>query len=93
MLSQRNKFPLRERGKATGLTTFSNWAWTTVVGAVFPIASDASLSGCFGFFAGVVLMSLPIVYFMLPETANRTILEIDEEYKNHKAEFPRKKWA
>merc|ERR1712157_140457 len=85
-------FPLRERGKATSLTTFSNWFWTTVVGAVFPLASTASLEGCFGFFAVVVFVASFFVYFFLPETANRTATEIDEEYENHKAEFPRKKW-
>ena len=38
-------FPLRERGKATGLTTFFNYFFTAIVGLVFPIAADASLSG------------------------------------------------
>jgi len=85
-------FPLRHRGKANSLTTFTNWFWTTVVGAVFPIASSASLEGCFGFFAAVVFVASFFVYFYLPETANRTATEIDEEYENHKAEFPRKKW-
>merc|ERR1712176_365965 len=85
-------FPLRQRGKATSLTTFTNWFWTTVVGAVFPIASTASLEGCFGFFAVVVFVASFFVYFFLPETANRTATEIDEEYEKHKAEFPRKKW-
>jgi MFS transporter, SP family, sugar:H+ symporter len=85
-------FPLRERGKATGLTTFTNWFWTTIVGAIFPAASAASLSACFGFFAGVVFVAVFVVYLYLPETANRSITEIDEEYKNHKSEFPRKKW-
>ena len=50
-------FPMRERGKANSLTTFSNWFWTTVVGAVFPHASSASLAGCFGFFAAVVFVA------------------------------------
>jgi len=85
-------FPLRERGKATGLTTFTNWMWTTIVGAIFPHAAAASLSGCFGFFAGVVFVATIVVYGWMPETANRTITEIDEEYKNHKPDFPRKKW-
>ncbi|KAG7344367.1 sugar transporter [Nitzschia inconspicua] len=85
-------YPLRSRGKATGLTTLSNWTWTTIVGAVFPYAATASLTGCFAFFAGIVFVSIFVVYFYLPETANRTILEIDEDFKNHKPEFPRKKW-
>jgi len=85
-------FPMRERGKANSLTTFTNWFWTTVVGAVFPIASTASLAGCFGFFAVVVFLSTFFTYFFLPETANRTAPEIDQEYMAHKPEFPRKKW-
>eukprot|EP00934_Nitzschia_sp_Nitz4_P004462 Nitzschia sp. Nitz4//scaffold2_size372955//4151//5861//NITZ4_000349-RA/size372955-snap-gene-0.0-mRNA-1//1//CDS//3329546554//4452//frame0 len=86
-------YPLRERGKATGVTTFANWTWTTIVGAVFPSAATASLSGCFGFFAGVVFLAIFLVYFYLPETANRTIVQIDEEFKQHKPEYPRKKWV
>lgn len=85
-------FPMKTRGKATSLTTFTNWFWTTVVGVIFPIASSASLAGCFGFFAGVVLIATFFVYFKLPETANRTATEIDEEYETFKSEFPRKKW-
>jgi MFS family permease len=86
-------FPMRERGKANSLTTFSNWFWTTIIGALFPIASSYSLAGCFGFFAAVVFIATFFVYFYLPETANRTATEIDEEYVSHKAEFPRKKWV
>lgn len=53
-------FPIRERGKANSLTTFSNWFWTCIVGAVFPIASTASLAGCFGFFAAVVFVATTV---------------------------------
>jgi hypothetical protein len=53
-------FPMRERGKANSLTTFSNWFWTCIVGAVFPIASTASLAGCFGFFAAVVFIATTV---------------------------------
>ncbi|KAL7545449.1 hypothetical protein ACHAWF_008804 [Thalassiosira exigua] len=86
-------FPLRERGKATSLTTFSNWFWTTVVGAIFPMAKTASLAGCFGFFAGVTFLASIFVYFYLPETSDRTAPEIDEEFNTHKSPFPRKKWS
>jgi len=85
-------FPMRERGKANSLTTFSNWFWTTVVGAVFPHASSASLAGCFGFFAAVVFVATIYVYLYLPETANLTAPEIDEQYLKHKPTVPRKKW-
>ena len=92
-LSCAEMFPLRERGKANSLTTFANWFWATIVGAVFPSASTASLAGCFGFFAGMVFVGIVFVYFYLPETSNRTAPEIDEEYLNHKAKLKREKWA
>jgi len=85
-------FPYRTRGKATGLTTMTNWFFTTVVGAVFPIASTASLSGCFGFFAVVITVGFTTVYFFQVETANRTTLQIDQMYENHKPQLKRKIW-
>jgi len=85
-------YPLRERGKATGLTTMTNWFWTTIVGALFPLASSASLTGCFAFFAGTICLGSLMVYFLMAETARKTILEIDEAYANHKPKLVRKKW-
>jgi len=83
-------FPMRERGKANSLSTFSNWFWATIVGAIFPHASTASLAGCFGFFAAMVLIGTIFVYLYLPETANRTAPEIDQEYITHKPKRHRK---
>jgi MFS family permease len=85
-------FPFRTRGKGTGLTTMTNWAFTAIVGGVFPIASTASLSGCFGFFACVIAIGSVVVYFFQVETANYTSLQIDEMYENHKPECKRKIW-
>jgi len=86
-------FPLRARGKATGLTTFSNWTFTTIVGAVFPKASDASLSGCFGFFAVIILCGTVMVYLFQAETATKTIIEIDESFAKHQPKLKREKWS
>ena len=44
-------FPYRARSKATGVTTMSHWLFTSFVGAMFPLASTASLAGSFIFFA------------------------------------------
>lgn len=85
-------FPYRTRGKATGLTTMTNWFFTTIIGAVFPVASSASLSACFFFFAAAISIGTVIVYFFQIETANRTPLEIDEAYKKHKPSIKRKDW-
>lgn len=85
-------FPVRARGKATGLTTMSNWIMTTIVGACFPAAQQASLSGCFGFFAAVISIGTATVYFYQAETANKNILEIDETYAKHQPKLVRKQW-
>lgn len=85
-------YPLRARGKATGITTMTNWIWTTIVGAVFPLASHGSLSGCFAFFACIIFFGFWIVYLFQAETANKTILEIDEAYEKHQPKLVRKKF-
>lgn len=85
-------FPLRERGKANGLTTMSNWICATFVGAVFPIASSASLPACFGFFAIVTYLGVLMVYFFMAETAQKTILQIDAAFENHRPKLFRKEW-
>lgn len=78
------QFPLRARGKATGVTSMTHWLWTTIVGAIFPMASTASLSGCFGFFSVVTFTGVLMIYFFMAETKQKTILEIDAAYANHK---------
>jgi SP family sugar:H+ symporter-like MFS transporter len=85
-------FPYRHRGKATGLTTMTNWGFTAIVGGVFPIASSASLSGCFAFFAVMITIGTTVVYFFQVETAKKMSPEIDEAYKNHKPQLKRKVW-
>jgi len=85
-------FPYHTRGKSTGLTTMMNWMATTVVGAIFPRASTASLSACFFFFAGSITIGTSIVYFFQPETAYKTSKQIDEAYMNHKPKLIRKIW-
>lgn len=86
-------FPLRERGKANGLTTMSNWICATFVGAVFPIAQAASLPACFGFFAIVTYLGVLMVYFFMAETARKTILEIDQAFQKHQPMLFRKEWC
>jgi MFS family permease len=85
-------FPYRTRGKSTGLTTMTNWLCTTIVGAVFPVASTASLSGCFAFFAVAIFIGNWVVYLCQVETAGLNSLEIEAAYKAHKPALKRKNW-
>ncbi|CAB9511160.1 affinity glucose transporter [Seminavis robusta] len=85
-------FPYRTRGKANGVTSMSHWLFASVVGAVFPIASSASLSGCFIFFAICIFSGTSAVYFLQVETTGKTFAEIDEAFLQHKPTFKRKDW-
>lgn len=84
--------PLRERGKANGLATMSNWICAAFVGAVFPVASTTSLPACFGFFAVITYLGVLMVYFFMAETAQKTILEINEAYAGHRPKLVRTEW-
>ena len=85
-------FPYRMRSKGAGASAMSHWIFTTIVGALFPVASTASLAGCFFFFAGSILVGTLVVYLFQVETAGRTSDEIDLLYKNHKPALKRKDW-
>jgi len=82
-------FPVRARGKAAGITTATNWIFTTIIGAVFPTAQKASLSGCFFFFSAIIGTASLIVFLYLPETANLNILQIDTIVNSHKPSLKR----
>jgi sugar porter (SP) family MFS transporter len=82
-------FPLRARGKATGLTTMTNWLATALVGAIFPAAQNASLTGCFIFFGCMIFAGVIVVYLFATETAGKTVLEIDEACANHTPKLQR----
>ena len=82
-------FPYRTRGKAAGVTTMTNWMCTTLVGAVFPFASSASLSGCFAFFAVIITLGTINTYLFQPETAHKTSIQIDRDYATWKPKLKR----
>lgn len=85
-------FPYHTKAKAASLCIMSNWLFTTIVGALFPVASTASLAACFFFFAIAIFAGVMIVYFYQVETAKRTSDEIDAAYENHVPALKRKDW-
>lgn len=85
-------FPLHTRSKAVSLCVMSNWLFTTIIGALFPVASTASLSACFFFFAVMILAGVLTTYFFQVETAEKTSEEINEAYENHVPALKRKDW-
>ncbi|KAK5134871.1 hypothetical protein LTR08_005961 [Meristemomyces frigidus] len=69
--------PLKTRAKANAISTCSNWLWNFTVVMFTPPFVAASPYGCYLFFAVVNACFIPVIYFFYPETAGRSLEEID----------------
>ncbi|XP_061544659.1 solute carrier family 2 member 9, like 1 [Phycodurus eques] len=58
-----------------------SWFVLAVLGLVFPILIDALDSYCFVIFACMCLLGCVYVFFFLPETKGKTLLEITDEFE------------
>ncbi|KAM0695729.1 hypothetical protein Q7P36_004211 [Cladosporium allicinum] len=69
--------PLRTRAKANALSTVSNWVWNFFIVMITPILISSISWGTYLFFAVLNAIFIPILYFFYPETAGRSLEEID----------------
>ncbi|KAI0115553.1 general substrate transporter [Nemania sp. FL0031] len=72
--------PLKTRAKATASSTVSNWLWNFFIVMITPVlVSNTGTSGwgTYLFFAILNAIFFPIIYFLYPETAGRSLEEID----------------
>ncbi|KAL6705002.1 hypothetical protein ACN47E_007405 [Coniothyrium glycines] len=69
--------PLRIRGPANGLSTSANWLLNFVVVFITPIAFQNISWRTWIIFAVTNFAILPVVYFLYPETAFRSLEEVD----------------
>ncbi|GAA5841365.1 hypothetical protein JCM11251_006163 [Rhodosporidiobolus azoricus] len=69
--------PLRTRTNANAVSTLSNWLFNFAVVQFTPPFLDASAWGCFLFFAAWNALFIPVIFFFYPETAGKTLEEID----------------
>lgn len=72
--------PLKTRAKANATSTVSNWLWNFFIVMITPVLlnnTGESGWGTYLFFAGLNAIFFPIIYFLYPETAGRTLEEID----------------
>ncbi|KAF2861988.1 general substrate transporter [Piedraia hortae CBS 480.64] len=69
--------PIKTRAKANAVSTISNWLFNFTVVMFTPPFVAGSPWGCYVFFAAVNAMFVPIIYFFYPETAGRSLEEID----------------
>ncbi|TGJ86996.1 hypothetical protein E0Z10_g1739 [Xylaria hypoxylon] len=72
--------PLKTRAKATASSTVSNWLWNFFIVMITPVLITNTGThgwGTYLFFAVLNAIFFPIIYFMYPETAGRSLEEID----------------
>jgi sugar porter (SP) family MFS transporter len=69
--------PLKTRAKANALSTVSNWLWNFFIVMITPVLIDSITWGTYLFFAILNACFFPIIWFYFPETAGRTLEEID----------------
>jgi sugar porter (SP) family MFS transporter len=69
--------PIKTRAKANALSTCSNWLFNFLIVMVTPIMISNIHWGTYLFFAGINACFLPVIYFFYPETARRSLEEID----------------
>lgn len=69
--------PIKTRAKANAVSTCTNWLFNFLIVMVTPIMISNISWGTYLFFAVVNACFLPIIWFFYPETANRSLEEID----------------
>ncbi|KAF8533323.1 general substrate transporter [Trichophaea hybrida] len=69
--------PLRTRGKANAISTINNWLFNFFVVMITPIMVHRIGWGTYLFFACVNACFIPFIYLFYPETAGRSLEEID----------------
>lgn len=68
---------MRTRTMATSVSTCTNWLSNFAVVMFTPIFINRSKWGCYLFFALINFAYVPFIYFFYPETAGRSLEEID----------------
>ncbi|CCH43321.1 Sugar transporter [Wickerhamomyces ciferrii] len=69
--------PLRTRTVASAISTCTNWLTNFAVVMFTPIFIKDAGWGCYLFFACMNFLFVPIIFFYYPETAGRSLEEVD----------------
>nr|AXS58695.1 sugar transporter-like protein homeolog p [Epichloe coenophiala] len=73
--------PLRTRAPANALSTSSNWIFNFMVVMITPVAFANIKHHTYTIFAIINAIMVPSVYFFFPETAYRTLEEMDSIFQ------------
>ncbi|KAJ6014496.1 hypothetical protein N7540_009087 [Penicillium herquei] len=74
--------PLRIRAPANALSTSANWIFNFMVVMVTPVAFENIKYRTYIIFAVINAFIFPVVYFFYPETAYRSLEEMDTIFQN-----------
>ncbi|KAK6068723.1 hypothetical protein SCUP515_09426 [Seiridium cupressi] len=69
--------PIKTRAKSNAVSTCTNWLFNFLIVMVTPIMITNIGWGTYLFFAAINACFMPIIYFFYPETAGRSLEEID----------------
>lgn len=69
----------------SSLSTCSNWLFNFIIGLITPPLVESTGFGAYVFFAVFCLLSLVWVYWFVPETAGKTLEEMDHVFKDLRA--------
>jgi len=69
--------PLRTRAPANAMSTSSNWLFNFIVVMITPVAFESIKHHTYTVFAVINALIVPSVYFFFPETAYRSLEEMD----------------
>lgn len=75
-------FPLKLRGKGVALSTSANWAFNTALGLFVPEAFANIKWRAYLVFAVFNVCMFVHVFFMFPETAGKTLEQIEEIFED-----------
>ncbi|XP_034653586.1 facilitated trehalose transporter Tret1 [Drosophila subobscura] len=82
-------FPQKVRGPASGLTVAVGMFISFLCLKTFPdLKAAIGMSQCFVFFGAMALLAMLFIYWALPETRRRTLLEIEEQFRSGKRRAP-----
>ncbi|KAI6441159.1 hypothetical protein MCOR22_006724 [Pyricularia oryzae] len=81
-------FPLSHREVGMGFAVATCLFWAAILGITFPFLLDRfKVVGVFGFYAGLNVLALIMIFLWVPETKQRTLEELDYVFGSPTAKF------
>jgi MFS family permease len=72
-------FPLAQREQGMAFAVATCLFWAAVLSITFPAMLQAMTpTGAFGFYAGLNVIAFVMIFFLVPETKQRTLEELDQ---------------